>query len=170
MNRSYAIVPTSPLHIKPMAARMRVAGALAVQPFGIAPRAGLHRIFIASSYCRTAVVDRKPIAMWGVAAPLIGDTAIVWLVLAQETGLLPYAIVREARAELQRVAEVYPQIRMTVLPDDEASVRFAFHLGFRPTDGEHWGSEHDALSDPRFRIPLGDCYVVQMGYAPLTVH
>lgn len=149
---------------------MRAAGAIAVEAYGYSPRPALHRAFVASSHCRTALKDGKPVAMWGVSAPILGDTAIVWLVLAEKTGIVPYAIVREARAELQRVADFYPRILMTVLPDDEASVRFALHLGFLPTDGELFGDEKNALTDPRFRIPVGDQYVIQMAYAPMMVH
>jgi hypothetical protein len=167
---TYAIVPSSIRHVKPMSQHMRAAGAIAVQAFGLIPRSALHRAFVASNYCRTALREDKPIAMWGVAAPLLGDTAAVWLVLAQRPGVIPHAIVREARAELERVAEVYSRVMLTVLPDDEASVRFALHLGFRPTDGELFGDENSALTDPRFRIPIGDSYVVQMGYAPTMVH
>lgn len=166
---AYEIVPSSVRHVRPMSKRVRAAGALAMQNYGVNPRVGLHRVFVSSNYTRTALVDGRPVAMWGVVGMLMGDTAFVWLVLAQETGQIPRAIVREARAELQRVMDNYSHIMMTVLPDDEPSVRFALHLGFRPMDGEYMGDAKDALTNPRFRIPIGDSYVIQMGYAPGAV-
>lgn len=167
---AYTIVASSIRHVKPMSRQMRAAGAIAMQPFGLDPRSALHQAFRMSLHCRTALLGERPVAMWGVAATLLGETAVIWLVMAQQTGIFPRAIVREARAELERVANSFPHVRMTVLPDDEASVRFAFCLGFRPTDGELYGDEESALTDPRFRIPIGDAYVVQMGYAPMMVH
>lgn len=167
---TYEIVKASARHVRPMSKRMRVAGSIAMQNYGENPRSALHRVFVASTYCRTALIDDKPAAMWGVAGNLLSETAFVWLVLAEETGRMPHAIVREARSELQRVMDNYSRIMMTVLPDDAPSVRFALHLGFRPMDGDFMGDEHDALTNPRFRIPTGDSYVVQMGYAPSEVH
>lgn len=149
---------------------MRVAGSIAMQSYGLDPRSALHRVFVASTYCRTALIDEKPVAMWGVAGHILSETAFVWLVLAEETARMPHAIVREARAELQRVMDNYSRVMMTVLPDDAPSVRFALHLGFRPMDGDFMGGEQDALSNPRFRLPVGDSYVVQMGYAPSMVN
>ena len=170
MSTDYTIVPSSIRHVKPMSARMRAAGAIAVQAFGLVPRAALHRAFAASCYCRTALKDDRPVAMWGVAAPILGDTAMIWLVLAEDTGIPPLPIIRKAREELERVADTYPRVLMTVLPDDEDSVAFALFLGFRPTDGEVFGSGGDITVDPRFRIPIGDSYIVQMGYAPTMVN
>jgi hypothetical protein len=170
MNTDYTIVPSSIRHVKPMSARMRAAGSIAVQAFGLVPREALHRAFMSSYYCRTALKDDRPVAMWGVAAPIIGDTAAIWLVLAQDMGIPPLPIVRKAREELERVAETYPRVMMTVLPDDEDSVAFALFLGFRPTDGEVFGEGDEGMTNPRFRIPIGDSYIVQMGYAPTMVN
>lgn len=167
---AYEIIPASIRHVRPMSRRIRAAGAITMQGYGVNPRIGLRQAFTASNYARTALIGGAPVAMWGVVGTLLGDTAFVWLVLAEETSRIPYAIVREARAEMQQAAEAYSRIMMTVLPDDTPSVRFALHLGFRPSDGEFLGDEASALTDPRFRIPIGDSYVVRMCYAPTAVN
>ena len=153
-----------------MCRKMRAAAAINTQAFGVSPRAALHRAFVASNYCRAALVEGGVAAMWGVVAPILSDRAMVWLVLAESLGRFPRAIVREARSELQKVMESYSYVDMIVVPDDEASVRFARHLGFQATDGEFFSDDKDALNDPRFRIPIGDGYVVRMGYAPAMVN
>ena len=165
---AYAIVPASVRHVRAMSQSMRPEASLAVMPFGFEPRAALRRAFVASFNCRTALVDGKPAAMWGVAGALLGDTATVWLVLSRETQQMPRAVLREARAELRRAAQSFRHVVATVLPNDEASIRFAVHLGFRgeaDEDGPQEGDGvHDILTNPAYRIPLGEGYAIRLGY------
>lgn len=165
---TYSIIPASVRHIRPMSATMRTAGSMAVQAFGFEPRAALRRAFVASFYCRTALVEGRPVAMWGLAGTLLSDSAYAWLVLSREVTRMPIAVVREARAELQRAARAHGDIATTVLPDDKASIRFALHLGFKPSDGETLDEpEGDFMTDPRYRIPMGESYAVRLGLAPM---
>lgn len=152
---SYTVVPGSVRHIRPMAASMRHAAAMALDGYGFNPREALRRAYVASHHCRTAMIDGKPVAMWGAAGALLSDGAYVWLVLSDAVRSIPRAIVREARADLAEVMERYPRISATVLPDDEDSVRFARFLGF---SGE--------IDDPEARIPMGDHFAIRMTYRP----
>ncbi len=152
-------------HLKPMASRMRGAASIALQGFGFDPRWALHRAFNAAFYCRSAMIDGKPAAMWGACGTLLGEHAYVWLVLSDDVVGMPRAILKEARRELMGVMESYPAISATVLPDDQASVRFARHLGF---GAEHVGE--DVMTDERYRIPVGDHYAIRMVYRPESVH
>ncbi len=169
MTRPYEVIPASVRHIRPMAKRMRAAGAITVEGFGYNPREALRRVFVSSFYCRTAMMDGAPVAMWGACGSLLSDTAVVWLVLSEIVQSLPMAIVREARAELARLAEEYDVINTTVIPDDEASVRFAVFLGF--TDRvSHGGTRRKTLAEimanQANRVPIGDSYVIPLGYNP----
>lgn len=157
----YVIVPASILHVRPMAKKMRMAGAIALQAYGFNPREGLRRILTSSHYARTALIEGKPVAMWGLAGPLLSDTAYAWLVLAEEIRSLPRDILEVAKAELAEAARTCPTILATVLPDDEASLRFALHLGFRGADGER-----DVLDNPKYRVQYGDASVVQLTFQP----
>lgn len=139
---------------------MRSDGSAALDGYGFNPREGLRRAFRASVYARTAMVEGRPIAMWGIAGGILSDGAYVWLVLSDEVRRLPKAIVREARAELALAAGRYRHIAATVLPEDEASLRFALHLGFGG-DGDD-----DVLTDPKYRIPTGDGYAIRLTYQP----
>ena len=154
----YVIVPASIRHIRPMAKAMRREAAVALDGFGFNPRAGLRRCFVSSFHCRTALIDGRPVAMWGVVGTLLGDSAYVWLVLSDEIRAMPRAILREAKTELDRAAEDYPRIMATILPEDAASVRFAAHLGFVNSD--------DPSAD---RVPIGDGYAVRLRYRPEVV-
>lgn len=172
---TYQIVPASIRHIKPMAARLRAAACITLQGFGYEPRRALHRAFLASYYCRTAVLDGKPIAMWGTKSVLLGDEALVWLVLSDEVTKMPLSVVKEARAELAKIMDDYREVAITVLPDDEAAIRFAVFLGFhdRDNDDGHFTRKdmcQQIRENPNYRIPIGDSYVVALGYHPAQKH
>ncbi len=171
----YSIVKSSIRHIRPMSRHLRAAACITLQGFGFNPRVALHRAFMASRYCMTAMVDEKPVAMWGVKATLLGDGAFVWLVLSDQIAAIPRAIVGEAKAELSRIMDNYDEIAITVLPDDMAAVRFAVYLGFHDRDNDDGAMTRkqltDAiLADPKYRIPIGDRYVIALGYHPETRH
>lgn len=165
----YSIVPASVRHIRPMARRMRSAACITLQDYGYLPRAALHRVFVRSIYCRTALVDDKPVAMWGVVSTLLNDTAYVWLVMSDEIAHIPRTIVREAKRELAAIMGRYREVAATVLPDDDAAIRFAVYLGFHDNDAEgqsRKATAREIRENPRHRIPVGDTYVIGLGYHP----
>lgn len=170
MTEPFTIVPASVRHIRPMSACMRSAAAIALQGYGFNPREALRRALVSSFYCRTAMIDGKPAAMWGVAGTLLGVHAYVWLVLSPSIQRFPRALLRRSKAELAEVMADCREITTTVLPDDEASIRFALHLGFRgeTADGSEDEGERgrEIMTDPRFRIPMGEGYVIRLGYHP----
>lgn len=175
MTQPYCIVPASPRHIRPMAAKLRAAACITLQAFGYEPRRALHRIFLNSFYCRTALIDGKPVAMWGVTGTLLGDVAYVWLVLSDDIASMPRSIVKEAKRELSAIMENYREIATTVLPDDAAAIRFAVYLGFH--DNHEGGDtqsrkalERDIRENPKHRIAVGDHYVIRLAYHPPGMH
>lgn len=165
----YSIVPGSVRHIKPMASRMRAAACITLQDYGYLPRAALHRVFVRSLYCRAALVDGRPVAMWGVVGTLLNETAYVWLVMSDEIAHIPRTIVREAKRELAGIMKGYREIAATVLPDDDAAIRFAVYLGFHDRDdeaddGTRKATAREIRENPRHRIPVGDQFVIGLGY------
>ena len=170
MGANYSIVKSSVRHIRPMSRHLRVAACVTLQGFGFEPRIALHRAFMSSFYCRTALVEDRPSAMWGIKATLLDDVAFVWLVLSDEIAKIPLSVTREAKAELARIMENYNEIAITVLPDDIAAVRFAVALGFHDREDDHSLSRkamtQAILADPRRRISIGDSFVVALSYHP----
>lgn len=172
---AYTVVAASVKHIRPMSRTMRREAAVAIGEYGFNPRAGLRRALVASSYARTALQDGQPIAMWGVKATLLGDTGFVWLVLSDEATKMPLSVLREARNELAVIMRDKREVAATVLPNDEAAIRFAVHLGFhdRPNDDGHLSKRElcaAIMADPAYKIPVGDSYVVALGYHPSHGH
>jgi len=149
----YEVVPASILHVRPLAKRMRAASAASVAGYGFNPREGLRRSFVNSHHCRTALVDGRPIAMWGLIGPLLAGETFAWVVLTEEAAEIPFSVVREARRALATAAESYETVRAAIFPDDAGAIRFATFMGF-VEDG---------------RAPLGDSYVLSMRYLPHRV-
>lgn len=140
---------------------------MTLQSFGFDPRRALHRAMRSSFYCRTALMDGKPVAMWGIKGNLMCDVAFVWLVLSDDIANIPGAITREARRELRAIMANYRELATTVLPDDAAAVRFAVYLGFHDRhEGKRKDIEREILANPRYRIPIGDSFVLGLGYHP----
>ena len=166
----YEVVKGSILHVKPMARRVRAAAAITLEGYGYEPRSALHRIFIRSFYCRTALVDGHPVAMWGVTGTMLSESAYVWLVMSDEIAAFPRAIVREAKAQLASIMNGYDEVATTVLPDDDAAIRFALYLGFHDRHDDQAerlprkAMERVIRENPRYRIPVGDSYVIELGY------
>jgi len=167
---TYEIVRGSVRHIRPMARRMRAAGAVALQSLGADPRRAFHDVVLGSRYCRTALSEGVPIAMWGIHGAIMASEAEVWLVLSDDAARIPISVVREARASLKEILASYARVTTVVIPDDEASVRFALYLGFCAAGeaegrvGGHRARARRILSDPQLKVPVGDGFVVALTY------
>jgi hypothetical protein len=168
---AYEVVAGSPRHIRRMAKDLRAAACVTIADFGFDPRRALHRIFVQSFYCRTALVAGRPIAMWGVVGSLLSPNAFVWLVLSKDVGLLPVRLVRDARAELARIMKDYDEVSTTVLPDDEAAINFAVCLGFHDREGDDAPKRRRDMvaairANPRYKVAVGDHFAIALGYHP----
>lgn len=176
MDQAYEVVAASIRHIRPMSECMRSAAAVTLQGFGFRPREALRRAFVMSRYARTALKGGRPIAMWGVkSSSLLDDTGIVWLVLSDDVAGMPVSVVKEARRELAKIMDGMTEIAATVLPTDIAAIRFAVYLGFHDRENDDGRLSRKELceaimADPQYRVPVGDHYVIALGYHPEIKH
>lgn len=161
----YEVVKSSVRHVKPIVARMRTGSCIAMQRFGFDPRRAVRHAFMGSFYSRTALVNGRPVAMWGAYGALLSDFAEPWLALTMDVMSMPIAIVREARKELAVMMRDRPQLITAMIPDDDAAIRFALYLGFSDKDGgPRKEMERRIKSDPESRISYGDSYVIPLLY------
>lgn len=168
---TYSIVPTRVLHVKQIAALMCDAACMTIQDAGHDPRRTVHRAFVSSHYCRTALIDNRPVAMWGMSGNLLSDHAMVWLVLSDEAAKLPLAVVKCARRELEIMHDMGGTLYATIGRDDEPAAIFARTLGFRPT---HDASAPEGLTAYAFvGRPYRQCAVLRDADAaapPFIIH
>lgn len=148
MNMRYEVMRSSVLHVKPIAADLRVALCSSVATFGERPRLALRRALNASIYARTAMLDGKPAAMWGMVGTLMSDRASAWLALTETALRHPVLIVREARRELAIMAASAGQLFTNIARDDERALALARNLGFQPS---HSGDVIPGMVSTSFR-------------------
>ncbi len=165
----YDVVPTSIRHVKPMATRLRAGAALGLSRRGLDPRRTLHSMVTQSYICKTALIEGRPEAMWGLHGPLLSDAPYVWLALSERAASLSKAAVLEARRQLDEMAEGCSELVTGMIPTDRASIAFAVFLGFK---GKLAGVSSvtrnavvdELLEDPRHRVPAGEDYVIALSW------
>ena len=130
----YEVVPSSVRHIKALAAELRPAACQTLRAFGADPRRALHHAVRQSHYCRTAILKGQPVAMWGAAGAMLGDTVIVWGAFTLEAVRFPLAIVRGARSELAKLGRDGTSLHAMVAVADDKAILFAQTIGFDRTN------------------------------------
>lgn len=162
------IVPTKAIHIRPLAMKWRNTAQIGVMHHGYNPRRALHDAVIKSHFCRTALVDGKPEAMWGLMGPMLSEHALVWLAMSDQVTRFPKLVFTEARRQLEAMGQCYAELATTVLPEDRAAIAFAVALGFHDRHDDETKSRKqrmaELLTDPRHRLVLGDKYVIALGW------
>lgn len=136
---AYNVIAASVRHLKPLSQQLRPAACVTLQAFGLNPRRALQRAFFGSSYCRTAMMEGRPAAMWGTHGTALSDHALVWLALGEEVAKYPLAIVRLARAELLVMRDKAGPLYATIASEDSRAAVFARTLGFQPTGDDENG-------------------------------
>lgn len=134
MMPDYQIVPASTLHVGPLVGALGVQ-AEQLEARGIRPRRVIRGFLAASIDCETALVNGKPVAMWGFIASTLSAEANVWLCLSDDLRSRKLAILKEARRHLAKALDVFAVIRGSVQVGDARSIRFAQFLGFEVDEG-----------------------------------
>lgn len=128
------VVDASLVHIGPIANNLDADALERYAEIGVRPRAGLRRLLDESAYCRTALLDGKPVAMWGVLGSDLASCGEVWLSITERARGHRMKIVRLARKELRAMMSTKVMLISSVLCNDARGKRFAEFLGFDCTD------------------------------------
>lgn len=98
------IIPTTFAHLVDLSHTLRDADLAEIDAGGNKPLQSLKFGFRRSIFCRTALVDGKPAAIWGLMGPLIGRTGTPWLLTGIEADKI--GAVRFARIYAGQVLEM----------------------------------------------------------------
>lgn len=167
---TYQIVPTRMVHVAPMARAMREGAKDTICALGLNSRRVLHDAVVGSHYCRVAIKDGKPIAMWGLKGVMLSGYAFVWLALSAPAQAMPRRVIVEATHELARMGEQFEELATTVLPEDDAAIRLAAFLGFHDqhekdgTTMPYRDRVKQLKHDPRHRVAFGGAEVIALGW------
>lgn len=124
------IVPALPVHVGIIAGQLTPEERERFKGYGRDARRVIRGFFRQSSYRRTALIDERPAAIWGITGTLVAPTGILWLRLAAGARKSPRLVVEEGRLELGRMLEVRREIVAYVHEDDSVAQRFAEFFGF----------------------------------------
>lgn len=137
----FEIIDAKRQHLGPIARSVRHEHARLLGLLGIDVHRKLVQSFQDSVYCKTYLVDGKPVAIWGIMGHLAATSGRVWLLIAQDVLHYKLRILKESRRELRALLGHFRRLETTVLVGDEKARRLAAVLGFRPVsmacDGEY---------------------------------
>lgn len=166
----FTVIEARPWHCGQMTRILRIEQTAAMAGAGIDVHRELRTMFDNSMFRRAWLIDGRLAAMGGVAGSPLESTAYLWMAMSREAQRHPVALVKMLRGQLREARATHPMLVTTLLPEDEASIRFAVFMGFhirRSGPGASVvsrPSRRDLMSliasDPDIRVPLGKSYAM----------
>lgn len=101
-----------------------------LQSLGITPYNALYSSYQRSLYAKSAFIDGKLVAMWGLAGTYLGPAGYPWLALAPSVEKYPFKVVFRYRQELKEMLQLFPVLIEDVDVRNVKSVRLLKLMGF----------------------------------------
>lgn len=125
------IVPAKLTHVGPIAVNMREIDQLECRIFGHSPKDALRLGLMASTIAWTALVDGKPVAMFGASTvSLLDGIGRPWMLMTDEAVRHQKALVRFGRIYTAAIHRHYARLENWVHVDNSAAIRWLSRLGF----------------------------------------
>ncbi len=124
------IVPALPVHVGILSAQLSESERACFASLGRDARRVIRGFFRQSSYRRTALIEERPIAIWGITGSLCSSSGILWLRLGDRARDLPRLVVELAREELAQMLETRRELVCYIDASDTRAQRFASFFGF----------------------------------------
>jgi hypothetical protein len=134
----YQVVEAKRWHCGRMARALRAAHRNGLSHMDL--HAKMVEIFEQSYFRRAALIEGRPVAIWGVKGTILSRTGYAWLGLSDEATRYPIALIKEAQRQLDEIMETKRELATTIIASDSAARRFAVFLGFHIA--------HDGRGDP----------------------
>ncbi len=130
----YSIVPADKAHLLPLAAGMRAADRREVwASHRNVPYEALSRSLKTSERAWTALLDGRPMVMWGVArlGSIMSEVGTPWLLGTDDLKKCWLELLRQSRPWVERMQEGYRRLENYVHHDNRLSIRWLLWCGFR---------------------------------------
>jgi hypothetical protein len=124
------IVEGRALHVGPVASAIDDLERGTFAAFQVKPRVALREMVRQSAYCRTGLLDGRPVAMWGVTGPAVASGGEVWLALSLAARQRRFLIVRTALREVRAMMAFKHELVSCLFCREARAFRFADFLGF----------------------------------------
>jgi hypothetical protein len=140
-NPEIIVLPATPEHVRLLASCLRKEDALAAERTGIPAHRALWRSYKASLYAKTAFIDGKIAAMWGITGTYLGEKGTPWLLISENADEFPFKVAFRYRQELREMLRLFPILEEWVDAKHDKSLRMmkmmGFDLGEKVMAGEH---------------------------------
>jgi hypothetical protein len=170
----FTVIEARPWHCGRMARLLRIEHASAIARLGIDSHRELSSRFGESAFRRAWLIDGELAALGGVTGPQMAAWGFLWLALTERARRYPVAIVKEAKRQLAEIMVVKRELATTILDNDAAARRLAIFLGFHVADEGRGAPARSRFArrdlsrfldtEPAARMPIGNGYVIAMGY------
>jgi hypothetical protein len=131
-----------PGDINALLANMRKKDIEECKAFGMSPGRALRRAVKSALYAKSAWLDGKIVAMWGVSGPVISEVGGAWMLTGNGVETIPLTFVHIAMQELEEMHKYKKALTGHVAADYHEAVRLLSILGFsiaRPRQVGHNG-------------------------------
>lgn len=125
------IEDTIPLHLRMMSEAMTLDSMETAKRMGMTPLKALWHSYRNSIICKTAFIDGRIAAIWGLNGIMLSDAAKPWLVMTPETQEYPFRVAFRYRKELENMLKLFPVLEEYVPESNEKSIRLLELMGFK---------------------------------------
>ncbi len=137
------IMPTLPWHLRELAANLRVEDENEIVAFGFTPSQALWRSYKASLFRKTALIDGKVAAAWGICGKFMGETGAPWLLTTSEVKKVsPLKFTRIYQQEVKEMLKLFPKLENYTIASYTAAIRLLDIVGFKLDEPEPMGGNN----------------------------
>lgn len=131
-----SIVPTIPAHIGELKSNLRPEDAEEILRLGMTINHALWRSYRSSLICKTALIDDKVAAIWGVHGTFMGNIGTPWLMTSGEVSKVsPLKFARIYQDEIIKMLKMFQRLENYVDSDYSAAIRLLEIIGFTVDKG-----------------------------------
>jgi hypothetical protein len=127
---AYQIIEATPAHVLALRDRLRADDREEITCVGGTPARALWRSYRGSVIRRTFMVDGEIAAIGGCGGSVLAGIGQPWLLTAPEVERVPVAMVREGRAEIRKMLELFPRLENIVAAKYGRACKWLGLLGF----------------------------------------
>ncbi len=126
-----SILQTIPQHLRELAKNLRKEDAAEILALGISPEKALWRSYKNSVYRKTAIINGKVAACWGVCGQMFGSYGIVWLLTSDAVKeISPLKFARLYQKEVNTMLQIFPEMGNYVDSRYSSAIRLLEIVGF----------------------------------------
>lgn len=122
---------TNPFHLHEMAENMSADSANTAKKLGLTPKKALWYSYRKSIFCKSAFINEKLAAIWGIYGKVFADTGAPWLIMTPETQKYPMRVAFRYKKEIEKMQIMFPILEEFVPETNDKSIRMLELMGFK---------------------------------------